>query len=796
MAGLTTAEAQSRRAAGGGNTLDLGPSRSYWHIIRRNVFTFLNLILFTIGGLLAWLASPADALTTVGLLSLNLIVGLFQEIRAKRKLDQIALLARPKISILRDGAPQSLDPSELVMGDWVKVAAGDQIMADGVWQGGHIEADESLLTGESDSIPKAAGDKVYAGSFCLSGEGLYEATGVGAGSLANQITARARQFKLSQTPLQQKVKQIVRAVAVFSTGLGLFLLWQMYRAGLPDIDQVRMAAVVMGTIPQGLIFLVTLSYALGAVRIGRRGALVQQMNAVESMSHVTALCLDKTGTLTTNEIQLREVLPHQISEAALREHLARALGASTALNRSSQAILAGLGEIKSEPGEVLAEVPFNSLRKWSAIRLSTPAGPLTYVLGAPEMLRPALADFPLALESQIEAWAGEGLRVLLFASTPAELIQTNLPSQLNILGLVCLSDELRGEARETLANFAAAGIKLKIISGDNPQTVAALAAQVGFSAGGGLVSGLDLAKMSPAEFAAAAQSGSIFGRITPDQKEALVKALQAGGEYVAMIGDGVNDVMSLKQADISLAMQHGSSAARSVADIVLMNDSFAVLPSVFTEGQRIVNGLYDTMRLLLHRTSVVCLLMLGAALAGLPFPFLPTQDSLNALLTAGLPPILMALWARSGQARPDFWLGLVRFIAPAALSGALIGLGLYAYIESATGDLRQAQTGLTLWVIFCGLNLIPFLHPPHAWWALFEPLSPRPRAVWMLVGGMAGLLALVLLIPLLRDFFALELIPLTYGGVGLLLGLGWVLGYRAWWGGIQKMVARINPLLL
>jgi len=765
--GLSDTEAATRRAAGQGNNIDLTPNRSYWHILRDNLFTFVNMVLITIGVLLVLLGSPADAITTAGLVILNILVGVVQEARAKRKLDQIALLTRPKVTVIREGAERELDPSAIVLGDAVVVKMGDQIVTDGrLLTNSPLEVDESLLTGESDTIPKAQGDVLHSGSFCTSGAGVYETTQVGAESLANKITAKARDFKVTRTPLQKDVNLIVRLVGLLSAVLGGLLMIEAARANLSAVERVQMMAVVMGMIPQGLIFLVTLTYALGAVRIAGKGALVQRSNAVESMSNISVLCLDKTGTLTTNQIKVHALYAWQLGEEALGQKLGVFAASAGASNKTNDALRAAYGASGQAATD---EVPFTSARKWSGMRLDG----VGYVLGAPEVLNLPL---PESASTQRDEWAGAGLRVLLFAQTNQTLQDAadkpRLPDDLRPLGLVALSDVLRPNAREILENFKAAGIKLKIISGDNPQTVAALAAQAGFDLSGGVVSGLDLAKMDAATFGATARRAAVFGRINPDQKEALVVALQSAGEYVAMIGDGVNDVPSLKKADIGIAMNSGSTAARNVAEIVLLDDSFAVLPAVFSEGQRIVNGIMDTMRLLLSRTSYVALLIVATSVVDVDFPFLPTHDAVNSFATAGLPPILLAIWARSGQPPAARLREVLRFIFPVSLSVGLAGLGVFLYFLEHSPS--TAQSALSTFVIFCGVQLILFVKPPTPFFVASDPLSGDWRSVGAVLGVLAGY-GLLLVVEPLRDFFEFTLLGITdyvlIAGLALLWGL-------------------------
>lgn len=779
VTGLTEQEALSRRQQGQGNDIDFSTSRSYLQIIRYNVFTFVNIVLFIIGIALLVLGLPQDAITTTGLALMNALVGIVQEARAKYQLDKITLLTRPKVTVIRDGEEKTIEQQEVVLGDILTISAGDQIICDGkIVEANRIEVDESLLTGESDTIPKNVGDKVLSGSFCVTGSAIYEATEVGKASFANKLTARARDFKLTRTPLQTDVNKVVRGVGLLSLILGVVLYLNALRLDQPLEARVQMMAVVIGIIPQGLIFLVTLAYGLGAVRILGKGALIQRINAIESMSNITILCLDKTGTLTTNKINFHSLYPYQIEETRFKTLLGHFVSSASSNNRTAEAIQAAA---KAEKIPFVEEVPFSSSRKWSGLSFSHNGVNGTYILGAPEILQPALNRYPAEFEQKIQEWADKGLRVVMFARA-AEVVPMRdggekpiLPSNLTPLGLISLSDELRPDADATLKNFAEAGIKLKIISGDNPQTVAALARQAGFDTGAGVISGIELDKMDAKQFAETAQKASVFGRITPEQKENLVKALKEQGFYLAMIGDGVNDVLSLKQAHIGISMQSGSTATRNVADIVLLNDSFAALPGVFIEGQKILNGMQDTMRLLLSRTFFVVLLVSAITLVGKTFPFLPRHDALVSFINAGLPPIFLAAWAKAGTPTRDMLGKAAKFFIPASIMLALVGFGVYFYALENTTTIETARTALITVIVFCGMFLILFVKPPHEIFAAVEPVSQDKRPLWMVLALVVIYFGLML-IEGVNDFF--ELVPLSAATYATLAAISvlWAIG--------------------
>jgi cation-transporting ATPase E len=803
MQGLSEAEVLARRARGQGNNVPIRTGRTYAQILLENVFTFINYVLFGLGIALALLGQIGDALVSLAVVTANLLVSVTQEVRAKRILDRIALLTRPTAAVIRDGRERRVDPSEIVLGDVLVLVPGDQVVVDGRIVGeGRVDLDESLLTGESDPVPKTTGDPVYSGSFCISGSAHYEAERVGAGSLANQLTVGATAFRRVYTPLQREINRVVRVVLV----LVIFIEVLVVIAALIDqtsvVRSVKMSMVIAGLVPQGLFLAITAAYAMGAVRIARRGALVQQANAVESLSNVDVLCLDKTGTLTTNRLRLHAVRALTVSEADVRQLLGDYVANVSTPNRTSEAIHAGFD---GKRRDVLEEVPFSSDRQWSALILGDGPTRGTYILGAPEVLRPHLHIVPQALRAQADAWTASGLRVLLLAgrSDAVPLYDAAgkpvLPRDLIPLGLVSLSDELRPDTRETLRSFAEAGVQLKIISGDHPLTVLALATQAGFDPESRVASGLDLERLDKARLAEIVSGTVIFGRVAPRQKEELVQILRSQDHYVAMIGDGVNDVLSMKRADLAIAVASGSQATRSVADLILLDDSFAVLPDVFREGQRIVNGMRDIFKLYLVRVFTVALLIVSVAVIGAGFPLTPRTNALLTLFTVGIPTIALAAWARP-EAMPRH--GMVRsalhFVLTPSLTLTLVGLGVYfAYFASnlvhldllppQTGRVVAfetaelfAQTALTIVLVSCGLLLVVFAEPPTPVWTGGDTLSgdwrPTLLALLLLLAFVA-----ILAIPPLRDFFDLApLRTLDYVILGLVT-IVWAIFQRWIW---------------
>jgi len=791
--GLSEAEARRRRERGEGNGVRIATSRSYFAIVRTNLFTFFNNILFAIGIALIVLGEWNDAMTSVGLGLLNAVIGTIQELRAKRQLDRIALLHRPKVTLVRDGAERSGDPDEIVKGDHIRLRPGDQVLVDGTLvAGGVLEMDESLLTGESDAVRKSPGDQLLSGSICLSGEGTYRADVVGAGSYANRLTAEARAFHFTRTPLQKQIDFAVRVVMLIVVLMSGTILVSALLQNLPTSRIVQLAAVLSGQVPYGLFFVIIVAYSLGAAAIAKQGALVQQINAVESLSDADILCMDKTGTLTTNRLTLHAVESIGDDSGAALERLvgsyARSVGSP---NQTTTALSAALPGEMLEPASV---IPFSSARKWSAVGFAP--GPLkgVYALGAYEMLRPYLSSSTAspALGERVATLAGSGLRVLLFAGNrdAAGFAGTGdaptLP-QLTPLGLVVLVDVLRPNVAETFAAFVELGLRLKIISGDDPNTVAALARQANLPVEG-LVSGPELAAMSKAEFRDAVGKADIFGRIAPQQKEQIVEALMAEGHHVAMIGDGVNDVLALKKAQLGIAMNSGSAAARNVADIVLINDDFSPLRSAFDEGQRVLSGMTAALLLFLSRVTASILVIIAITMLGLAFPFEPAQIALT-LFTVGIPTFFLTLWARPEVLGEDLLLKLVRFVIPVAIVTMVFGVALYTFhYNRVQADVQGyvlpqfaidnfarvtglsvadgsdfaiaaativAQSSLSMFVTFTAFVLILFLKPPLRLFTGWVPGVSRDKRPTLMALALAAVFLFVLLMPETADYFGL-----------------------------------------
>jgi cation-transporting ATPase E len=782
-AGLSSDEADARRRRGEGNDSVTGTSRTYARILRTNVFSLYNTILFVIGGALLALGRYNDAVISVGLGVLNAAISAVQEIRAKKQLDRLQLLARGTVVVLRDGRETDVVPESVVRGDVVRLRPGDQVVVDGPVLEGAVEVDESLLTGEADAQRRTPGEALLSGSHCIGGTGLQLARDVGAASYANRLTAEARGHSADSTPLQRRIAFVIRLTMALVVLMSGAILLQAALEGFSLLRVVQTSAVLSGLVPYGLFFLIALAYTTGAVTSSREGALVQRVNAVESVSNVDVICTDKTGTLTTGGLSVAEVVPVGGQDGGSVEAALGAMARSTdAPNLTSSALAA---HVPGDPVRVRDEVAFSSALRWSALRTDG----ATWVLGAPEALAPSLRGPDLAAD--VRARTARGLRVLVFAraADPAAPLRgpdgrAALPA-LEPLALVALADELRPDVPNTVARLREEGITLKVLSGDDPHTVAALAARAGLEDAAPVHAGR-LHELSDTELDAVVAAGAVFGRVAPEQKERIVQSLRRQGRYVAMVGDGVNDARALKAAQVGVAMRSGSAVTRDVADIVLVDDSIAALLPARLQGRRIINGIATSTQVFLTRVATQGLIIVAVTMLGLGFPYSPAQGGLT-LFTVGLPTLFLTAWARPVAPDPHLLGTLGRFVVPAAVltagGGVAVYAALYTRVASAfTGDRVPAfvvteferytgmtygqdgftdaaatigaQTGLSTFVSLASVLLLLFLAPPTRLFAAWtSPTSDKRPAV--LVAVLLAVLIGALFTPAVSDYFEL-----------------------------------------
>lgn len=769
-AGLTAAEVEARRARGLGNDLPATNTRTFGQILRANLLTRFNLLL---GGLLVVIlvVGPLNDALFGGVLIANALIGITQEVRAKQTLDRLTILSAPRARVRRDGTETEIPVNEVVLDDVLELQPGDQVVVDAeVLEASGLEVDEALLTGESDPILKRAGDEVLSGSFVAAGGGYVRATRVGADAYAVKLAADAKRFTLATSELRTGTDDIIRLISYAMVPTAALLLWSQLNAH-EDWREAAAGTVagVVAMVPEGLVLLTSMAFAAGVVRLGRRQALVQELPAVETLARVDVLCLDKTGTITEGDISLVGIEPVGAhTEAEVRAALVVLAGAEANPNATLRAVAAVVEATATEPPACSVVVPFSSARKWSGV---TTAEGTTWLLGAPEVLT---EDQTVA--DAAEAHAVEGRRVVLLARSSTTLGEDALPEDIEPAALVVLADKTRADAAETLAYFTAQGVTLKVISGDNPVTVAAVAREAGLPHADQAMDARDL-PTDEAGLREALETHSVFGRVQPDQKRQMVRALQAAGHTVAMTGDGVNDVLALKDADMGIAMGSGSSASRAAAQLVLLDGSFATLPHVVAEGRRVINNIERVANLFLVKSTYSMLLALAVGVIHVPFPFLPRHLTLVGSLTIGIPSFFLALAPNDRLAVPGFVSRVLHFAVPAGALAALVTFTGYALARGPldlSGD--QSRTMATLILTGAGLVVLVRLAQPFSAWRAGLVLS------------MIGLFALVLLLPAGQEFFALELPPAE--GWAVVAGL--VFAFEAGWRLLRTRVAALR----
>jgi cation-transporting P-type ATPase E len=741
-------------------------SRSYTSIVRANVLTVFNLILLVFGTITLAFGDWRDALF-LGVLVSNSAIGITQEVRAKRALDRLAALVAPTGTVVRDGRTRAVPVEELVVGDLVLLQPGDQVVADGVLESSSsLQLDESNVTGESRPAARGSGDEVRSGSFAAEGTGAYRVTAVGPDSYAVRIAGEAKAFRHPRSPLERTLNQLLLTLLVVMVPLGALLgaaLWER-RTPLSEAVPTSVAAVV-SLIPEGLILLASLTYAVAALRMARRGALVQQLNAVESLASVDVVCMDKTGTLTEGGLRLVDAVPAPgVSPQELKDALGRFAASAAPRNPTLVAIAEAFPAEPDEPTEL---VPFSSRHRWSGVAI----GGRRLVLGAPEL-------FPLGrLAEQAARHAKQGRRVVALGATSSHLdpaAAEHGPPRTDLLGIVLLAERLRPEARSTVEYFRREGVALKVISGDNPETAAAIARDAGLE----VEEPVDGSRLpdGDAELTRLASEATVFGRISPDGKRRLVEALTATGNYVAMVGDGVNDVPALKASRLAIAQGAGTQMAKSVADLVLVRGDFAAVPAMVAEGRQILRNLQRVAKLFVTKSAFASFLILSIGLTPTAYPLLPRHLTLAASLTIGIPAFFLALAPSTGEFRVQGFLRSVsNFALPAGTAAGLGVLSSYLFaLQVLDLSVRESRTVATTALVAIGLYLVLVLEA-----------SGRRRGTAVLglcIGLAAGYMA-VLVVPWARDFFALAapdpaIVATALVGAGLAIAGLWLTDER------------------
>lgn len=701
----------SRIAAGQVNTLPDRSGRSVAQIVRDNVFTRINAILAVL--LVIVLSTGSWINAAFGLLIIaNSAIGIIQETRAKRTLDALSVVGEAQPLVRRTDGTRRMPRDQVVLGDLIELTPGDQVVVDGeVVEADYLEVDESLLTGEADPQPKHVGAVVMSGSFAVAGTGLYRATKVGADAYAAQLAAEASRFTLVHSELQSGINKILRFITWLLIPVGIGTVW--VQLTLPDTPWQRavvaMAGALVPMVPEGLVLITSMAFALGVIRLGRQQVLVQELAAIEGLARVDVVCADKTGTLTENGMRCSDIVALGRDDlTAVSDVLANVAAADPYPNASLTAISEHVGA-PAQPWTPTERAPFTSAKKWSGVAFDEHG---SWVLGAPDVLAQG------EVAARAEEMAATGLRVLLLGR--ADRVRgEDAPGRVDPVALVVLEQRIRPDARDTLEYFQSQDVTVKVISGDNARSVGAVTDALGVVTGAPVdARTLD----TPEKLAEAVEEHNVFGRVTPEQKRAMVTALQAGGHTVAMTGDGVNDVLALKDADLGVAMGSGASATRAVAKIVLLDDRFATLPSVVAEGRRVLGNIERVANLFLTKTVYSAVLALLVALWRVPFPLQPIHVTITGWFTIGIPAFLLSLAPNNERARPGFVARVMRLGLPAGIIVAVSTFITYLMIFPGRrpDDALTAQIAAgTLACLIIGATwVLAVVARPYRWWRI------------------------------------------------------------------------------
>ncbi|MCV7254302.1 cation-translocating P-type ATPase [Mycobacterium hackensackense] len=768
ISGLSDTEVAQRVADGQTNDVPTRAARSVSEIVRANVFTRINAILGVLFAIVLATGSVINGLFGL-LIVANSAIGIIQELRAKQTLDRLAIVGQAKPLVRRQSGTVALSPNEVVLDDIIELGPGDQIIVDGeVLEGANLEIDESLLTGEADPIQKDAGDPVMSGSFVVSGSGAYRATKVGREAYAAKLAEEASKFTLVKSELRSGINKILQFITYLLWPAGALIIYtQLFTTDVGWRESVlRMVGALVPMVPEGLVLMTSIAFAVGVVRLGRRQCLVQELPAIEGLARVDVVCADKTGTLTENGMRVSDLKKLGSDRGVGTEDVTDVLAQLAADDARPNASIAAIAEAyKMPPGWTqTASAPFKSATKWSGASYGDHGN---WVIGAPDvLLDPASPE-----AEEAEQIGAHGLRVLLLGSSDTAVDAPDAPGTITPAALVVLEQRVRPDARDTLDYFASQKVAVKVISGDNAVSVGAVAGTLGLHG-----ETLDARRLpdEPEELASTLDEYTTFGRVRPDQKRAMVHALQSRGHTVAMTGDGVNDVLALKDADIGVAMGSGSSASRAVAQIVLLDNKFATLPYVVGEGRRVIGNIERVSNLFLTKTVYSVLLAALVGLGGLAsklfgsdallYPFQPIHVTIAAWFTIGIPAFILSLAPNNERAHPGF---VRRVMTSAVPNGVVVGLAtLISYLLAYQGshatkvEQTQASTAALITLLVGAVWVLAVVARPYQWW----------RVALVAVSALAYVV--IFSIPLAQEKFMLD--PSNVAQTSLALGIGLV----------------------
>ena len=739
LSGLTAQQVQERIRSGCSNTPINPPSKTVAQIISSNIFTYFNLIFFILAAFIIAVGSWRN-LTFMGIVLANIAIGIIQELRSKKILDQLNIISAPKATVIRAGRESTIDTTETVRDDIVVFSTGNQIYADAVMVSGTCQVNEALITGEADEVPKAVGDELLSGSFIVSGTCRARLTAVGAESFVSKLTIEAKKAKKPQmSEMMRSLTKLVKWIGFIVIPFGVILAIKEIVWLDRDITTgvTSTVAALIGMIPEGLYLLTSLALVAGVIRLARRKTLAHDMECIETLARVDTLCVDKTGTITENKMIVEGVVPlSEVPETAsdIQAIITDYVHASPDDNDTMAALRQHFGGVSRR--RALTTLPFTSAKKYGGVSFAQDE---SYFLGAPEiLLQERYADYA----EQIDGYASKGCRVLLFARYPGPVTDETLGSGIQPLSLVLLGNKIRDEAPDTFRYFREQGVTVKVISGDNPATVSEVARRAEIPNAEKFIDARTLQTESALQ--AAAEAYTVFGRVTPEQKRKLVRAMKAAGHTVAMTGDGVNDVLALKEADCSVAMASGSDVACQVSHIVLMNSDFSAMPNVVQEGRRVINNIERSASLYLVKNIFSFCLAFITLFATLPYPFTPAQLSLVSMLTIGLPSFVLAMEPNKNRVEGHFMQNVIFRALPAAAANLFLIVGVLLFYLAFGLSESSLSTICTIIMGAVGLLMVHTTSKPYN--AL--------RFTMMLIISAAFVLSFIFL----RDFFELTLL--------------------------------------
>lgn len=744
MDGLTTEEVNERIREGKVNNSNTHVSRTYSDIIRKNVFSPFNMVLFLLGILLLICDEPLSAVSATGIIIVNILISTVQEIRAKRRLDRIALLTRPRVTVLRNGEKVVIDQNSIVLDDIVILNPGDQALIDGdLIECRQLEMDEALLTGESSTVRKNAGDKIYSGSFCVTGEGMFRATNLGEDSYASKMLDSAKKFTSKKTPLEMETGSISKVLMIIAAVLLLIsFITEMLIRGNSWGHTLEVFVICIDVVPIALFLLITLTYMIAAIRMADSGVLLQRSNSVESISHVDTVCMDKTGTITTNKLVFESENPYRLDASHL---VAIFCGSTGSANRTVETLASKYGKIQLN---LVDEIQFSSQRKYSAVRVQENNDEKTLYLGAWTVLSPYCKDRHNA-DIIISELASKGLRtVALFLGEPGDIHDANgdpIIRPLELVSVIAIRDEVRPDCRETMQVFLDNNMDIKVISGDDPVTVNALFTIANIPGERKIISGPELEKMDKTEFDQTVLNTNIFGRMKPENKEAVVESLKSQGRYVAMIGDGVNDVRSLKSAQVGISLESGAGAARGVSDMVLVKDEFAALPKALIEGRRTVSGMRDILKLYLTRNFALAMMFIIIYIFVGHIPMIPIQNTFYAFVSVSIIAFFMTIFAKPDENKELILPDVLKFCVPSAIMIAAFSIISYLIFS------QLYSSGFPIIDVDAMMNAGNYATVDQMWnhltWSGSSSSEAVARSTLVLVATCIGVLQLLLVAP-------------------------------------------------